>query len=129
MYGSWQLGNVPLADYVKRHNAFVDAMRAKDPSIHVIAVGAAGEWSRTMLRDCADRHIDSMSEHVYWQERPGLLAHVRQAPNSLRAIAEAHRSYRRELPSLEGRDIRIVQDEWNYWYGPTSSASSARATS
>ncbi|MBL9148596.1 MAG: glycoside hydrolase family 127 protein [Phycisphaerae bacterium] len=118
MYGSWQLGNVPLGEYVKRHNAFVDALRAVDPSIHVIAVGAVGDWSRTMLRDCADR-MDSMSEHVYWQDRPGVLAHVRQAPNSLRAIADAHRAYRRELPSLKGRDIRIVQDEWNYWYGPT----------
>lgn len=117
MYGSWQLGNVPLAEYTKRHNAFVDALRAVDPSIHAIAVGAAGEWSRTMLRDCAE-HMDSMSEHVYWQERPGLLAHVRQAPDSLRAIAEAHRRYRAELPNLAGRDIRIVQDEWNYWYGP-----------
>jgi uncharacterized protein len=117
MYGSWQLGNVPLSEYTKRHNAFVDAMRAVDPSIHAIAVGAAGEWSSTMLRDCADR-MESMSEHVYWQERPGLLAHVRQAPDSLRHIAQAHRRYRKELPSLKGRDIRIVQDEWNYWYGP-----------
>ncbi|MBL8759894.1 MAG: alpha-L-arabinofuranosidase, partial [Phycisphaerae bacterium] len=117
MYGSWQLGNVPLAQYVNRHNAFVDAIRKVDPDATLIAVGAAGDWSRTMLEKCAD-HMSHISEHVYWQGRDGLLAHVKQAPESLRRIAEAHRAYRRDLPSLKGRDIRIVQDEWNYWYGP-----------
>jgi alpha-N-arabinofuranosidase len=29
-----------------------------------------------------------------------------------------HRAYRREIPALAGRDIRIALDEWNYWYGP-----------
>jgi alpha-N-arabinofuranosidase len=117
MYGSWQLGNVPLADYTRRHNEFVDAMRKVDPTIKPIGVGAAGEWSRTMLRDCADR-MDHISEHVYWQDHASMLAHVHAAPQSLKAIADAHRAYRKELPSLKGRDIRIVQDEWNYWYGP-----------
>jgi alpha-N-arabinofuranosidase len=117
MYGSWQLGNVPLAEYVKRHSAFAKAMRAKDASIKLVGVGAAGEWSRTMLQECAE-DMDYISEHVYWQERPGVLAHVSQAPESLRGIAAAHRGYRRDLRSLRGNDIRIVQDEWNYWYGP-----------
>ena len=117
MYGDWQLGNVPLAEYTKRHNAFVDAMRGEDPSIQVVGVGAVGMWSETMLRHCADR-LDFLSEHVYWQERQGLLSHVKQAPESLRRIAQAHRGYRKSLPSLAGRDIRLVQDEWNYWYGP-----------
>jgi len=31
MYGSWQLGNMPLADYTRKHNRFAQAMRAKDP--------------------------------------------------------------------------------------------------
>lgn len=117
MYGSWQLGNVPLAEYTKRHRAFADAMRASDPSIQLVGVGAVGDWSRTMLDTCADR-LDLLSEHVYWQSRPSLLSHVRQAPQSLATIAREHRRYRRELPSLAGRDIRLVQDEWNYWYGP-----------
>ena len=45
MYGSWQLGNMPLADYTRKHNRFAEAMRAKDPSIKLVAVGAVGEWS------------------------------------------------------------------------------------
>ncbi|MCG3123233.1 MAG: Beta-galactosidase [Phycisphaerales bacterium] len=117
MYGSWQLGNVPLDQYIKRHADFVTAMRAVDPSITVIGVGAVGEWSRRMLEANAST-MDHISEHVYWQHRDGLAAHVRQAPDSLRHIAQAHRQYRRDLPSLADRDIRICQDEWNYWYGP-----------
>lgn len=117
MYGSWQLGHIPLAEYTLRHNTFVEALRAVDPSVTIIGVGAVGEWSRTMLRDCAG-HMDHISEHVYWQERPGLLSHVTQAPQSLRATADAHRAYRRDLESLRERDIRICEDEWNYWYGP-----------
>ena len=33
-------------------------------------------------------------------------------------MAEAHRAYRREIPALKGKDVRIALDEWNYWYGP-----------
>jgi hypothetical protein len=117
MYGSWQLGNIPLAEYTKRHNTFVDAMRKVDPSITIIAVGAVGEWSRTMLAECSG-HMDHISEHVYWQDGGSLLSHVQSAPRSLAEIARAHRQYREELPMLRGREIRIVQDEWNYWYGP-----------
>ena len=35
----------------------------------------------------------------------------------IRKVAEAHRAYRREIPALKGKDIRIALDEWNYWYG------------
>jgi alpha-N-arabinofuranosidase len=45
-------------------------------------------------------------------------AHVQQVPANIKRIADAHRQFRREIPSLEGKDIRIALDEWNYWYGP-----------
>lgn len=116
MYGGWQLGHMPLAKYVEKHNRFAVAMRRADPSIRLIAVGDAGPWSEGMLRSCAD-HMELISEHFYCQERPGLYAHVRQIPQSVASKAEAHRRYRRELESLKGKDIRIALDEWNYWYG------------
>ncbi|MCJ7681468.1 MAG: alpha-L-arabinofuranosidase, partial [Candidatus Aminicenantes bacterium] len=117
MYGNWQLGYMPLSDYVKKHNLFAEAMRSVDPSIRLIAVGAVGEWSRAMLAECAGQ-MDFISEHFYRQEAPGLMNHVSQIPQSVRRIAEAHREYRKTIPALEGRDIRIALDEWNYWYGP-----------
>lgn len=117
MYGAWQLGHMPLAEYVQKHNRVVEAMRAVDPAIRPIAVGQVGEWSRQMLTTCAD-HMSLISEHLYWQQKDDLAEHVRQVPERIRQVAEAHRAYRRELASLKGKDIRIAMDEWNYWYGP-----------
>ena len=117
MYGSWQLGHMPLSDYVKKHNEFAEAMRKADPSIRLIAVGAVGRWSETMMAECAD-HMELISEHFYCQEAPGLMGHISQIPRNVRRIAEAHREYRKTIPALEGKDIRIALDEWNFWYGP-----------
>jgi alpha-N-arabinofuranosidase len=117
MYGDWQLGHMPLADYVRKHNRFAAAMRAVDPTIKIIGVGAVGSWSEGMLAECAD-YMDLISEHFYVGEQPGLLGHVFQVPREIRRIAQAHRDYRKTIPSLKGREIPVALDEWNYWYGP-----------
>jgi len=117
MYGGWQLGHMPLGDYMKKHNRFAEAMRAEGPTIKLVAVGATGKWSEGMMQHCAD-HMDLISEHFYRQQRPGLAGHVRQIPEAVRHKAEAHRDYRRRFESLKGKDIDIALDEWNYWYGP-----------
>jgi len=116
MYGDWQLGHMPLSEYVKKHNDVVDAMRAVDPDFVPIAVGAVGEWSQQMLTSCAD-HTGLISEHLYWQDKDDLVEHVSQIRDGIKRVADAHRGYRRDLPSLAGKDIRIALDEWNYWYG------------
>jgi alpha-N-arabinofuranosidase len=117
MYGDWQLGHMPLADYIKKHNRFAEAMRAADPSIKIVAVGAVGLWSEGMLAGCAG-YMDLISEHFYVGELPGLLSHVSQVPREVRRIAQAHRGYRKTIPELKGKDIPVALDEWNYWYGP-----------
>ncbi|MHC4159334.1 MAG: alpha-L-arabinofuranosidase C-terminal domain-containing protein, partial [Planctomycetota bacterium] len=142
MYGDWQLGHMPLGDYVKKHNEFADAMRAVDRSTQLVAVGSVGDWSKQTLTTCAD-HMELISEHFYcghesksptWRtaelpldslkQRPQaeqaakLLTHVSDAPRSVARIVDAHRAYRTELDSLKGKDIRIAIDEYNYWYGP-----------
>jgi alpha-N-arabinofuranosidase len=117
MYGSWQLGHIPLSDYVKKHTQYAVAMKAMDPSIKVVAVGAVGRWSETMLAE-ASNHMDLISEHFYVGNRPGLLSHVNQMPTEIRRIADAHRRYREILPSLKTKEVPVALDEWNYWYGP-----------
>jgi alpha-N-arabinofuranosidase len=117
MYGDWQLGHMKLSDYILKHNDFAAKMRAVDPSIKLVGVGAAGNWSEGMLRSCSGA-LDLLSEHFYTQERQSVPAHVAQMPNQVRRIATAHRDYRKRLESLRGKDIRIALDEWNYWYGP-----------
>lgn len=118
MFGNWQLGHVSIDQYVVRHNEFANAMRSKDPNIKLIGSGDVGSngWSRKLLEDCFDS-MDLISEHFYCQERPGVMAHVAQMPNAVDGKVKAHREYRRELPQLKGKDIRIALDEWNYWYG------------
>jgi alpha-N-arabinofuranosidase len=117
MYGDWQIGHMPLAKYVEKHRAVVDAMRAADPKIQPVAVGAVGEWSQAMLAN-ASTHMSYLSEHVYWQDKPDVPAHVAQAVDGIRKVAEAHRAYGREIPALKGKHIQVALDEWNYWYGP-----------
>ena len=117
MYGNWQLGHMSLAKYVQKHNEFAKAMRAVAPSIKLIGVGDAGPWSEGMMQYCAD-NMDLISEHFYRQERPGLAAHVAQIPEAIRQKVDAHRAYRQRFKSLQGKDIDIAMDEWNYWYGP-----------
>ena len=117
MYGDWQLGHMPLSEYVRKHRTVVDSMREKDPAIRPIAVGSVGEWSQTMLGSAAS-HMSLISEHLYWQDKDDVPGHVAQIAEGIRRVAEAHRGYRRDLPALEGKDIRVALDEWNYWYGP-----------
>ncbi len=117
MYGDWQLGHMPLSEYVTKHNRVVDRMREVDPDMIPIGVGHAGDWSREMLTTCAN-HMTYLSEHLYWQDKEDLVEHVAQMPARIRQVADAHRAYRWELLSLWDKDIRIAMDEWNYWYGP-----------
>ena len=118
MYGDWQLGHMPRAGYARKHNQFVEAMRAVDPAIKLIAVGHKGRWSETMLRSCGE-HMDLISEHFYCGEKPkSLAAHVRQMSEKVRRIVAAHRDYRQRIGELGGKDIRLAVDEWNYGYGP-----------
>jgi alpha-N-arabinofuranosidase len=68
MYGDWQLGHVPVERYALRHNAFVAAMRAKDPRLKVVAVGAPGRWNDAMLPLCAGS-LDLLSGHHYTERK------------------------------------------------------------
>ncbi|MCA1755872.1 MAG: hypothetical protein LC649_00200 [Bacteroidales bacterium] len=90
-----------------------------DEDIILIAVGDVGPWDEMMLTNCSD-NMDLISEHFYVQDwhGGGLMTHVRQVPDAISGKAEAHRRYREEIPQLQGKDIQICMDEWNYWYGP-----------
>ncbi|GAH89612.1 unnamed protein product, partial [marine sediment metagenome] len=107
MYGGWQLGHMPLNQYVRKHNLFAEVIRKVDPSIKLIAVGAVGSWSEAMMKNCAE-HMDLISEHFYKGAKESVIEHVRQAPNAVRGIVTAHRDYRKRFESLKGKDIRIA---------------------
>jgi alpha-N-arabinofuranosidase len=122
MFGRWQLGYMQLNHYVLKHNWVEQKMRQVDPTIKTVGSGEVGDggprsWTRGMLTSCAD-HMDLISEHFYCRSKDDIPQHVQQTPANIKRIADAHRKLRAELPSLQGKDIRISLDEWNYWYGP-----------
>ncbi len=116
MFGSWQLGHMPLSEYVSKHNSIADAMWKVDPAAQLIGVGEAGEWSETMLSQSADK-MNLISEHIYCRELDSVTEHIDQIANSVKRVADAHRKYRSEIEGLAEKNIRIAMDEWNYWYG------------
>jgi alpha-L-arabinofuranosidase len=117
MYGSWQLGHMPLEDYVKKHNQAAEAIRRVDPEARLIGVGEVGEWSKTMLSECSD-HMDLLSEHIYVKQAVNISDHIGLLARQVEKVANAHRSYLETIPGLKEKNIRIAMDEWNYWYGP-----------
>jgi len=119
MYGSWQLGHISTDQFVAKNNDFSDRMRSVDPSIKLISVGDLGDWDKMVLANCSDK-MDFISEHFYKQNSAGggLMSHIKQMPDAIREKAATHREYRKTIPALKGKDIRICMDEWNYWYGP-----------
>ena len=116
MFGNWQLGHMPLKDYVQKHNDMAKAIWAVDPEAKLIGVGAVGEWSETMLSECSD-YMNLISEHIYCRENDSLQKHIIQIKDEIKRVADAHRGYREKIDGLKEKDIRIAMDEWNYWYG------------
>ncbi len=116
MYGDWQLGHMPLEEYVKKHNKVAEAMWKQDKDIQLIGVGHAGEWSETMLKYCSD-NMNLISEHIYCRENKDLRQHILSIAEEIRKVSEQHRKYLEEIEGLEEKNIKIAMDEWNYWYG------------
>ena len=117
MYGDWQLGHMPLSEYVKKHNQMAEAIWKVDPDAQLIGVGSVGDWSKTMLSESAD-YMNLLSEHIYCREIDNVSDHIGQLASEIKRVADAHRAYRDSIPGLAGKNIRIAMDEWNYWYGP-----------
>lgn len=116
MYGDWQLGHMPLENYVKKHIRVAKAMWQVDPDIKLIGVGSVGEWSETMLKECAD-YMSLISEHIYCQEKSKVTEHIKQLSQEIIRKTDAHRQYRKEINGLAAKNIKIAMDEWNFWYG------------
>lgn len=117
MYGDWQIGHMPLEEYVLKHNKTAEAVWGIDPEAKLVGVGAVGEWSETMLKVSAD-YMNLISEHHYSKEiDTSLNDHINQIARAVKGIADAHRKYREEIPGLKEKNIKIALDEWNYWYG------------
>jgi alpha-N-arabinofuranosidase len=104
MWGSYQYGYMPLAQYVVKHNLFARAMRKVDPTIVLIGSGAMpdtmtgskeslklsdklvpeylgpADWTGALFQHCLD-DMDMISEHYYNYDSHFDLARATQVPN------------------------------------------------
>jgi alpha-N-arabinofuranosidase len=104
MWGDWQYGYMPLAQYEVKHNLFAKAMRKVDPGIVLIASGAMpdtmtgskqslklgdklipeylgpADWTGALFLKCLD-NMDMISEHYYNYDSHFDLARAAQVPN------------------------------------------------
>jgi alpha-L-arabinofuranosidase len=104
MWGAYQYGYMPLAQYVVKHNLFAKAMRKVDPSIVLIGSGAMpdtmtgskeslklgdklipeylgpADWTGALFQGCLD-NMDMISEHYYNYDTHFDLASAKQVPN------------------------------------------------
>jgi alpha-N-arabinofuranosidase len=134
VWGAWQIGTTNAAEYVKRLNRFILAMKAVDPSIKIIAVGnhpltdstddPAAQWNRELLEKAGDQ-IDYLSWHIYQPEKEGwqedaddteVFKSICAAPLDIQTYIE--RIYNQILSA--GLQNRVTQalDEWNVWLPP-----------
>ncbi len=124
-YGNWQYGHVDAATYARYAVAFAKAMRAVDPEIELVAVGAheyeAPEWNRTVLEIAGD-HVEYLSLHHYV---PGEMPRgVEPTHDELYPVTVAGPERVEELllqaeevireRGLEGK-VHVAFDEWNVW--------------
>ena len=116
---------MPLDQYIPIQNDVAEAMWAVDPTIELIAVGGCGmtgkeegkDWSYGMLEGATD-YMTLLSEHLYSEFDHDLLKHTGTLAGMTRGVAELHRKYRKEITELQGEEIKLALDEWNYgWFG------------
>ncbi len=113
MNGDWQLGHMPINDYIKKHNEFYSAMKAVDNSIEIIGVGDNhSSWSRDMLNNTQMNYI---SEHFYGERSESdSLTHIRSLEKQAEYRINNHRN-------LGKKDVYMCIDEYAYMNAEVSS--------
>ncbi len=111
VYGQWQVGHCSASEYAEKLRQFAMFMKAMDPSIKIIAVGADNpEWDLTVLKH-AGKLIDYISIHQYHgsEDYYETVSAVYYVEERLRLLAHLIKSV--NLPQ-----VKIAFDEWNVWY-------------
>jgi alpha-N-arabinofuranosidase len=138
VWGPWQIGHTGAGEYAARIRPIIEAMRAADPAIKIVAVGdkilsdapddPGRLWNQVVLSQAGDL-FQYLSFHLYqpdqtgWQEsrdESDLFRTVCAAPLSAeRAIQRLAEQIGRAAP---GKGIKIALDEWNLWLAPPEDA-------
>ncbi|MFX1293880.1 MAG: alpha-N-arabinofuranosidase [Promethearchaeota archaeon] len=122
IFGTWEEGHSTPENYARRYLEFARVMRAVDPTIKLIAVGADfdfSHWNRPVLEIAGDE-IDYLSHHVYI---PGkAVATISNTKKDFYTIIAGAFEMERRIQWVENsitevigdkKKIPIAFDEWN----------------
>jgi alpha-N-arabinofuranosidase len=113
IWGTWVRGHSDAETYANNFNRYAAAMRAVDPSIHLIAVGDNDlNWDRTVLR-IAGANMDYLAIHHYYGS-----AEMDNDARNLMAHPLHYEPFYRQVQQLihelaPGREIKLSINEWN----------------
>ncbi|HWL44414.1 MAG TPA: alpha-L-arabinofuranosidase C-terminal domain-containing protein [Ilumatobacter sp.] len=128
-YGPWEIGHCTPEEYARGFGEYAQAMRAVDPDIGLVAVGALepaatprADWNATVLADVGE-HADALSVHWYFpgpfRGRP-----LRDDEPDFRRLAAAPDHLGELLDGViaevdhavgAARRMPLALDEWNMW--------------
>lgn len=108
IYGHWEVGHTNAAAYARACLDYIEAMKAADKTIKLIAVGHDLQWNRTVLKQIGGQ-IDYLSQHLYTNrnEFDALMAEPAHYEKFLRDLKELVKA------ECAGRDVRVTLNEWN----------------
>jgi alpha-N-arabinofuranosidase len=116
VYGAWQVGHATAEAYGDRCIQWARFLKAVDPTVRVVAVGAnQPDWDLEVLKR-AGRLVDYISNHQYYgrEDYEGTVAGAVDAERRLKVLC----SVAEVAEAIVGREtpIEIAFDEWNIWY-------------
>jgi alpha-N-arabinofuranosidase len=124
IFGSWVRGHVTAEIYANSAVRYAKAMRAVDPTIQLIAVGKGvmegqDDWNSTVLR-VAGPVINYLAIHNYTTLSQNATTADPRAQMMARA-GEFEANYRHTGDLIAkfapGRNIKLIVNEWNLFYG------------
>ena len=116
VYGAWQVGFSGAEEYARKCREYAHFMRAVDPNVQLVAVGAdIPEWDEAVLRYAGDT-INYISNHQYHgqEDYRATVGAVRYVEEHLHRLGEMIDDW---MPRLRRTTpIQIAMDEWNVCY-------------
>jgi alpha-L-arabinofuranosidase len=117
MYGSWQIGQLSAADYVKQARQYAKVLSWTDPDAELVSCGETGwsDWDEVVIPGLAEFvrwhsiHIYTGSED-YWTNVLAPHQTERAARITAGLIEKARYNQGIKHP------IHIAYDEWNVWF-------------
>ncbi len=113
VFGDWETGHTDAKTYAANYLRYAAAMRAVDPSIKLIAVGAEDmDWNRTVLKAAAPQ-IDYLALHHYYSlsKTPDAFANASAHPLKYDAVYAEMRDMLHSL-APDGH-VKLTINEWN----------------